>query len=119
MEGVLRIFQGTDDDRLPPESMRLFLTNVSKNDVSYLLENGTLTIALNRTTFEYEVQMRFVCSLNRASVEQLAVDLVVQFGRELLAPAVEAEVEQAVMPLVVGEGDESVIAGPSVVRIDN
>ena len=26
MEGVLRIFQGTDDDRLPPESMRLFLT---------------------------------------------------------------------------------------------
>ena len=57
-------------------------------------ENGSFAIALDAAPFEYEVQMRFVCSLNRASVEQLAVDLVVQFGRELLAPAVEAEVEE-------------------------
>ena len=36
-------------------------------------------------------------------------------GRELLAPAVEAEVEQSGVALIVHKGDKAMIASPSVV----
>ena len=91
------------------------------------------SVALDGTAFEHEVETVNVvprlppCSRGAVRrtegweplVVESAVDGVVEFRRELLAPAVEAEVEQAVMAFVVGEGDESVIAGPSIVGIEN
>ena len=96
-------------------------------------EHCPASVALDGTAFEHKVETVNVfprlppCprgAVRRTEgweplVVESAVDGVVEFRRELLAPAVEAEVEQAVMALVVGEGDESVIAGPSIVGIDN
>ena len=91
------------------------------------------SVALDGTAFEHEVETVYVLprlplcqrgAVRRTEgweplVVEMAVDGVVEFCRELLAPAVETEVEQAVVTLIVGEGDESMIAGPSVVRMDN
>ena len=57
-------------------------------------EDGASAVALDGAAFEHEVQMVFVASLDEAAVVDLATDAVVEFSLELLAPAVEAEVEE-------------------------
>ena len=78
-------------------------------------QDGSLPVALDASSLEHEVEVVFVASLQDALLHHSAVDSVVELGRELLAPSVESEVEQA--RAVGGEqGDEAVVASPSIVR---
>ena len=54
----------------------------------------SLAIALNASTLQDKVQMRFVLSFYDAFVEKMLVNLIVESGFKLLAPSVEAEVKQ-------------------------
>ena len=77
-------------------------------------EDGPLAVALDAASLEHEVQMVLVGAFHQSLLIEMLVDLIVEFGRELLAPAVELEVEQKdVWPLL--HGDEAMVAGPSVV----
>ena len=78
-------------------------------------KDRSLAIALYGTTFEYEVQTVHVFALHLTLIVETPIDGVVEFGRELLAPAVEAEVEQPGVALIVHKGDKAMIASPSVV----
>ena len=81
-------------------------------------EHGASPVALDGSAFEHEVQAVAVFAIDDAAFEELAVDGVVLGGGELFSPSVEAEVEQAVMAVVVGQCDEAVVAGPGVVGVE-
>ena len=78
-------------------------------------KDSSLAIALYGTAFEHEVQTVHVFALHLTLIEETTIDGVVELGREFLAPAVEAEVEQSGVALIVHEGDKAMIASPSVV----
>ena len=61
-------------------------------------EDGALAIAFNGAAFKHEVQMRLIDALHHTGIIELAVDGVVLFCGELIAPAVELEVEQQPQP---------------------
>ena len=76
-------------------------------------QEGATAVALNAAAFEDEVEVRFVGTMQRQGSES-PVYLVVEVGGELVAPAVEAEIEQTGTCLGE-EGEEGVVARPSVV----
>ena len=78
-------------------------------------EHRPTSVALNASAFEHEVEAVHIFAIYVSSVIKLTIQGVIEVGRELFAPAIKAEIEQAVVSLVVGEGDEAVVAGPSVV----
>ena len=82
-------------------------------------EDGALSVALDGAALQHEVQLGAIVALQHAVLIQLAVDGIVKAGRELLAPAVESEVHQPMVALVVGEGDKAVVAGPGVVGVES
>ena len=57
-------------------------------------EDGALAIALNRAALEDEIQMVLVGALDQSLVVEMPVDGIVELRLELLAPAVETEVEE-------------------------
>ena len=57
-------------------------------------KHRSLAIALNASTLQDKVQMRFVLTFYDASVEMVLVNLIVEPGFKLLAPSIEAEVKQ-------------------------
>ena len=59
-------------------------------------KDRSLAIALNASSFQNEVQMRLINAFDDTLFVEMSVYLVVQFGRELLAPAVETEIEKDV-----------------------
>ena len=56
-------------------------------------EHCSLAVTLNASTLKYEVETVYVFSLYLPIVVELAVQGIVEVGRKLLAPAVEAEIE--------------------------
>lgn len=56
-------------------------------------EHSSLAVTLNASTLKYEVETVYVFSLYLPIVVELAVQGIVEVGRKLLAPAVEAEIE--------------------------
>ena len=79
-------------------------------------KDGAASVALNRAALEHEVQLADIFPTNHAIVIQPTIDGIVKLRRELITPAVEPEVEQSHSPTLVRQGDETMIAGPSVVR---
>ena len=57
-------------------------------------EYSALTIALDRAALEDKVEVGLVVASHTAGIIEMTVDLIVQIGLELLAPAVELEVEK-------------------------
>ena len=78
-------------------------------------EHRTFAIALDGATFEHEIQTVRIFALHLSLLIESAVDGVIEFGREFLAPAVKAVIEQASMPLIVNECDEAMIARPGII----
>ena len=64
-------------------------------------EYRPFTVALNASALKNKVETIDIFALQGPLVVELTVQGIVEFGRELLAPAIEAEVEQAGMPLVI------------------
>lgn len=56
-------------------------------------KHRSLAIALNASTLQDKVKMRFVLTFYDASVEKMLVNLVVESGFKLLAPSIETEKE--------------------------
>ena len=79
-------------------------------------EHSTFAVALDGAAFEHEVQTVRIFAFHLFLLIESTVDGIVEFGREFLAPAVKAEIEQTGMPLVVDECDEAMIARPGIVR---
>ena len=77
-------------------------------------KDSSLAVALYAAAFEHEVEVILVLTLQNALLRHPSADLVVKVGRELLAPTVEAEIEQ-MQPVRGKQGDEAVVAGPRVV----
>ena len=78
-------------------------------------EDGATSVALDRAALEHEVETIDILALDGAFLVKMAVDGVILFGRELIAPAIEAEIDQTAMATVVYQRDESMIARPGVV----
>ena len=57
-------------------------------------KHRSLAIALNASTLQDKVKMRFVLTFYDAFVEKVLVNLIVESGFKLLAPSVETEVKQ-------------------------
>ena len=75
---------------------------------------GSLAVAFYAAPFEDKVQMVFVLTFKDVLRLHLSADAVVEVGIKLLAPAVELEVQQD-GPVGRKQGDEAMIASPSVV----
>ena len=60
-----------------------------------------LAVALYRAPFQYEVQTVDIVAFQLPLVIEPAIDGVVEFCRELLAPAIKLEVEQSPSSLVI------------------
>ena len=74
-----------------------------------------MAVALDGAPLQYEVKTTDIVACERLGVVEPSVEGVVEVGSELLAPAVETEVEQAAVALVIDKGDESMIACPRIV----
>ena len=86
------------------------------HQTTFRRKDGALAVAFYRTALEHEVQMVFICAFHEALLEEMTVNLIVERSLELLAPAVEAEVEQQ-QATILFHRDEPVVASPSVVGI--
>ena len=78
-------------------------------------EDRAPAVALDGPSLQYEVKTTDIVASEGLRVEEPTIEGVVEIGCELLTPAIETEVEQAAVPLVVDEGDEAMIACPRVV----
>ena len=78
-------------------------------------KDGALAVALYRTAFKHEVETIDVFACNLAQIVEPAVDGVVEGCLELFAPTIETIVQQQAMPLIIDQGDKTVIAGPGVI----
>ena len=78
-------------------------------------EYRPLAVALDGATFEHKVEAVHVFTLYSSVVVEPAVQGIVKLCREFLAPAVEPEVEQAAVAVVISQRDETMVAGPSIV----
>ena len=78
-------------------------------------EDRAPAVALEGPPLQYEVETTDLVASEGLRVVEPTIESVVEIGRELLTPAIETEVEQAAVTLVVDEGDETMIACPRVV----
>lgn len=87
-------------------------------------EYRAVAVALNRSAFQYSAatiqvlgvpELEQVVVVEHFAVEQRLVDLVVEVGRKLHAPAVEAIVVQHELAIGTADGQEAVVARPGVV----
>ena len=78
-------------------------------------EHRALPVAFNRTALKHEVVVVKVFAFDRLVGIEAAVDGVVEVGRKLVSPAVEAEVKQP-CGTAVRKAYEAMVACPSVVR---
>ena len=78
-------------------------------------EDRAPAVALDGSPLQYEVEATDIVASEGLRVVEPTIKSVVEIGRELLTPAIETEVEQAAVALVVDEGDETMIACPRVV----
>ena len=77
-------------------------------------QDGPFAVALDAASLENEIEMAFIRPFQNVQLCHSSANLVIEFGGELLAPAVELEVEQ--MGAVIGKQcDEAMVASPSVV----
>ena len=65
-------------------------------------EDGALAVALYRAALKDKVQMVLVGALDQSPVVEVTVDGIVELRLELLAPAVETEVEEGFGLMAVG-----------------
>ena len=77
-------------------------------------QDGALAVALDTAAFEDKVEMLLVVSVQYLLGCHSSANAIVELGAELLAPAVELEVEQ-VSAVWCEQGDEPVVASPCVV----
>ena len=77
-------------------------------------QDGSLSIAFDAASFEYEVEMVFVVSFEDVLLCHSSANAVVEVGGKLFSPSVELEVEQAG---AVGreECNEAMVASPGVI----
>ena len=81
-------------------------------------EDGALTVALDGATLKHKIETVDIVARDDTLLIESGVDGIVLFGGEFLTPAIETEVDQPTMTLVIDEGDEAMVACPSVVGRD-
>ena len=77
-------------------------------------EDGSLAVALDASSLEDKTEVILVGSLEDVLLHHVAADLVVEIGRKLQSPSVEAEIQQ-MGPVGLEDGDKRVIARPGIV----
>ena len=78
-------------------------------------EQCPLAVALYTAPFEHKAEVILIGALQDALLHECAADEVVQLGRELLSPPIETEVQQACLAVLLEQGDEAMVACPSIV----
>ena len=105
-------------ERLEQPGLDLFLCQrlvaVGCKQASACGQDGALSVALDAAAFQHEVEVVLIVPSRDALFRHAPADAVVLPCGELLAPAVEAEVEQ-MRSVGCKQGDEAVVASPGVV----